>query len=43
MAKELGYETVLWSLAYVDWKKDQQPTKEQAFPEAPAQDPPRGR
>ena len=31
MAKELGYKTVFWSLAYVDWKNDQQPTKEQAF------------
>ena len=25
MAKELGYRTVFWSLAYVDWKKDAQP------------------
>ena len=31
MAKELRYKTVFWSLAYVDWKNDQQPTKEQAF------------
>ncbi len=31
MAKELGYKTVFWSLAYVDWKNDAQPTKEQAF------------
>ena len=31
MAKELGYKTVFWSLAYVDWKNDSQPTKEQAF------------
>lgn len=31
MAKELGYKTVFWSLAYVDWKNNQQPTKEQAF------------
>lgn len=31
MAKELGYRTVFWSLAYVDWKQDDQPTAEQAF------------
>ncbi len=31
MAKELGYSTVFWSLAYVDWYTDDQPTKEQAF------------
>ena len=31
MAKELGYRTVFWSLAYVDWNNDDQPTKEQAF------------
>ena len=31
MAKELGYKTVFWSLAYVDWNNDKQPTKEQAF------------
>lgn len=31
MAKELGYKTVFWSLAYVDWINDKQPTKEQAF------------
>ncbi len=31
MAKELGYETFFWSLAYVDWYQDQQPTKEEAF------------
>ena len=31
MAKELGYQTVFWSLAYVDWNNDAQPTKEQAF------------
>ena len=31
MAKELGYKTVFWSLAYVDWNNDQQPTKETAF------------
>jgi peptidoglycan-N-acetylmuramic acid deacetylase len=31
MAKELGYRTVFWSLAYVDWYRDDQPTREQAF------------
>ena len=31
MAKELGYRTVFWSLAYVDWNNDRQPTREQAF------------
>ena len=31
MAKELGYKTFFWSLAYVDWIQDEQPTKEQAF------------
>ncbi len=31
MAKELGYKTVFWSLAYVDWKNDAQPTREAAF------------
>lgn len=30
-AKELGYTTVFWSLAYVDWYEDDQPTKEEAF------------
>ena len=30
-AKEMGYKTVFWSLAYVDWNNDSQPTKEQAF------------
>ena len=30
-AKALGYKTVFWSLAYVDWNNDAQPTKEQAF------------
>ncbi|MCI8326165.1 MAG: polysaccharide deacetylase family protein, partial [Lachnospiraceae bacterium] len=28
MAKELGYKTFFWSLAYVDWNVDAQPTKE---------------
>ncbi|MFP3152849.1 polysaccharide deacetylase family protein [Lachnospiraceae bacterium ZAX-1] len=31
MAKELGYKTIFWSLAYVDWNVNDQPTKEQAF------------
>ena len=31
MAKELGYKTVFWSLAYVDWNNDSQPTREEAF------------
>ncbi|MBQ8797657.1 MAG: polysaccharide deacetylase family protein [Oscillospiraceae bacterium] len=31
MAKDLGYKTVFWSLAYVDWNNDKQPTKEAAF------------
>lgn len=31
MAKELGYKTFFWSLAYVDWYQDDQPTKEEAF------------
>ena len=30
-AHQLGYTTVFWSLAYVDWYTDNQPTKEQAF------------
>ena len=31
MAQSLGYKTVFWSLAYVDWNQDAQPTAEQAF------------
>ena len=31
MAKEMGYKTVFWSLAYVDWNNDAQPTREQAL------------
>ena len=31
MAQSLGYKTVFWSLAYVDWNNDAQPTREQAF------------
>lgn len=31
MAKEMGYHTFFWSLAYVDWYQDKQPSKEEAF------------
>lgn len=31
MAKDLGYSTFFWSLAYVDWYEDNQPSKEEAF------------
>ena len=31
MAQQLGYKTIFWSLAYVDWYEDDQPTKEEAF------------
>ena len=31
MAQQLGYQTVFWSLAYVDWMNDSQPTDQQAF------------
>lgn len=30
-AKELGYKTILWSLAYVDWYVDKQPSREEAL------------
>lgn len=30
-AKDLGYTTVFWSLAYVDWYTDRQPTREEAL------------
>lgn len=30
-ANELGYKTIFWSLAYVDWYEDKQPSKEEAF------------
>lgn len=30
-AKEMGYKTIFWSLAYVDWKQDAQPTRQAAF------------
>lgn len=31
MAKDLGYHTFFWSLAYVDWNQDAQPSHEDAF------------
>ena len=31
MARDMGYTTVFWSLAYVDWYVDDQPTPEEAF------------
>lgn len=31
MAQELGYNTIFWSLAYVDWDQDDQPSREEAF------------
>ena len=31
MARDMGYQTFFWSLAYVDWYQDDQPTKEEAF------------
>ena len=30
-ANEMGYKTFFWSLAYVDWLDNKQPTKEEAF------------
>ena len=30
MAKELGYKTVFWSLAYADWDNDHQPNPDEA-------------
>ena len=30
-AQALGYRTLFWSLAYVDWNRDRQPSREQAF------------
>lgn len=30
-ANALGYKTIFWSLAYVDWYADNQPTAEQAY------------
>ena len=29
--KQMGYRTFFWSLAYVDWLEDKQPSKEEAF------------
>lgn len=31
MAQESGYNTIFWSLAYVDWNQDDQPDHEEAF------------
>ena len=31
MAKEMGYKTVFWSLAYVDWQNDKQPSADEAM------------
>lgn len=31
MAQEMGYQTFFWSLAYVDWNVDAQPSHEEAF------------
>ncbi|MBQ3391002.1 MAG: polysaccharide deacetylase family protein [Clostridia bacterium] len=31
MAQDMGYKTVFWSLAYVDWYTDNQPTRQQAL------------
>lgn len=31
MASEMGYTTVFWSLAYVDWYENQQPSREEAL------------
>lgn len=31
MAKDMGYKTFFWSLAYVDWYENKQPSKEEAF------------
>lgn len=30
-AQSMGYKTIFWSLAYVDWYQDDQPSKEEAF------------
>ena len=30
-AQDLGYKTVFWSLAYVDWNTDSQPSAQQAY------------
>lgn len=31
MAQQMGYKTIFWSLAYVDWYESDQPTREEAF------------
>ena len=31
MARELGYHTFFWSLAYVDWYQDNQPDPQEAI------------
>lgn len=31
MARELGYDTIFWSLAYVDWEQDHQPDRQEAL------------
>ncbi len=31
MAKKMGYKTIFWSLAYVDWNNNAQPSREQAL------------
>ena len=31
MAQKLGYHTIFWSLAYVDWNQDDQPSHDEAF------------
>lgn len=31
MASDMGYHTFFWSLAYVDWYQDKQPSHEEAF------------
>lgn len=31
MAKDLGYATIFWSLAYMDWDANAQPTREEAL------------
>lgn len=31
MANDLGYSTFFWSLAYVDWNQDDQPSREEAL------------
>lgn len=31
MASQMGYNTFFWSLAYVDWLQDQQPSSQEAF------------